>query len=168
MYLKENLSTIKGKRIMAMRKVFMKKGGRIFPREMVRIRTSGNLNPAASRSGQTITTVPARKVLVIETISANIRIPKATPTPEVARLVIVTGSAFPPGTGSPLLDIPTMRMATDPAGNFVNYVALANIRAYATDGIVQYSIDLSIPSSGSFDVSLFGYLLPVDSLSLAP
>ncbi|HET8671383.1 MAG TPA: hypothetical protein VFM05_12385, partial [Candidatus Saccharimonadales bacterium] len=115
-----------------------------------------------------ITTVPARKVLVIETISANIRIPKATPSPEVARLAVVTGSAFPSGTGSPLLDIPTTRMATDPAGNFVNYVALANMRAYATDGIVQYSIDLSIPSSGSFDVSLFGYLLPADSPNLAP
>ena len=89
---------------MATRKVFAKKNSRIFPREMVRIRTSGNLNPTASRSGQTITTVPARKVLVIETISANIRIPKATPTPEVARFVVVTGSAFPSGTGSPLLE----------------------------------------------------------------
>lgn len=153
---------------MATKNVFTKKSGRTFPREMVRIRTSGNLNPTASRSGQTITTVPARKVLVIETISANIRIPKATPTPEVARFVVVTGSAFPSGTGSPLLDIPTTRMATDPAGNFVNYVALASIRAYATGGIVQYSIDLSIPSSGSFDVSLFGYLLPADSQNLAP
>jgi archaeosine-15-forming tRNA-guanine transglycosylase len=88
---------------MITKKVFAKKSGRIFPREMVRIRTSGNLNPTASRSGQTITTVPARKVLVIETISANIRIPKATPMPEVARFVVVTGSAFPSGTGSPLL-----------------------------------------------------------------
>ena len=91
---------------MATRKVFAKKSGKIFPREMVRIRTSGNLNPTASRSGQTITTVPARKVLVIETISANIRIPKVTPTPEVARFVVVTGSASPSGTGAPLLDIP--------------------------------------------------------------
>ena len=153
---------------MATRKVFAKKSGKIFPREMVRIRRSGNLNPTASRSGQTITTVPARKVLVIETISANIRIPKVTPTPEVARFVVVTGSASPSGTGAPLLDIPTTRMATDPAGNFVNYVALASIRAYATGGIVQYSIDLSIPSSGSFDVSLFGYLLPADSQNWAP
>jgi len=153
---------------MPKRKVVIKKGGRIIPREMVRIRTSGNLNPAASRSGETITTVPARKVLVIETISPNIRIPEATSTPQVARLVIVTGSAFPPGTGSPLIDIPMIRMATDPAGNFVNYVATVNARAYATDGIVQYSIDLSIPSEGSFDVSLFGYLLPADSPSLAP
>ena len=135
---------------------------------MVRIRTSGNLNPAASRTGQTITTVPARKVLVIETISANIRIPAATPAPEVARFVVVTGSAFPPGTGSPLIDIPMTRMATDPAGSFVNYVATISARAYATDGIVQYSIDLSVPSDGSFDVSLFGYFLPSNSPSLAP
>jgi hypothetical protein len=70
----------------------------IVTRIMVRIRTSGILNPAASRSAQTITTVPANKVLVIETISANIRIPVAIPAPEVARLVIDTGSAFPPGT----------------------------------------------------------------------
>lgn len=139
-----------------------------FPRKMVRIRTSGNLNPAASRSGQTITTVPANKVLVIETISANIRIPSSTPAPEIARLVVVTGSAFPPGTGSPLIDIPISRMATDPAGNFVNHVALANLRAYATGGLVQYTIDLSIPSSGSLDVSLFGYLLPANSPSFAP
>jgi hypothetical protein len=137
-------------------------------KEMVRIRTSGNLNAGSSRSTAVITTVPADKVLVIETISANIRIPVATPVPEVARLVVVTGSAFPPGTGSPLIDIPMTRMATDPAGNFVNYVALENIRAYATDGLVQYSIDLSIPSSGAFDLSLFGYLLPADSRSLAP
>lgn len=153
---------------MPKRKVVIKKGGRIIPREMVRIRTSGNLNPAASRSSQTITTVPARRVLVIETISANIRIPQATPAPEVARLVVVTGSASPPGTGAPLIDIPMTRMAADPAGNFVNYVATVSARAYAVDGIVQYSIDLSIPSSGSFDVSLFGYLLPADSPSLAP
>ena len=137
-------------------------------KEMVRIRTSGNLNAGSSRSTAVITTVPADKVLVIETISANIRIPVATPVPEVARLVVVTGSAFPPGTGSPLIDIPMTRMATDPAGNFVNYVALENIRAYASDGLVQYSIDLSIPSSGAFDLSLFGYLLPADSRSLAP
>jgi hypothetical protein len=135
---------------------------------MVRIRTSGNLNAGSSRSAAVITTVPADKVLVIETISANIRIPVATPVPEVARLVVVTGSAFPPGTGSPLIDIPMTRMATDPAGNFVNYVALENIRAYATDGLVQYTIDLSTPSSGAFDLSLFGYLLPADSPSLAP
>jgi len=135
---------------------------------MVRIRTSGNSNPAASRTGQTITTVPARKVLVIETISANIRIPEAPPAPEVARFVVVTGSAFPPGTGSPLIDIPMTRMATDPAGTFVNYVATISARAYATDGIVQYSIDLSVPSDGSFDVSLFGYFLPSNSPSLAP
>jgi hypothetical protein len=139
-----------------------------YPREMVRIRTSGDLNPNSSRSGEVITTVPTGKVLVIETISANIRIPNTTPVPEVARLVVVTGSAFPPGTGSPLIDIPMTRMATDPAGNFVNYVALANMRAYATDGLVQYSIDLSKPTSGAFDVSLFGYLLPADSPSLAP
>jgi hypothetical protein len=153
---------------MKKRKVFIKKVNKIYPREMVRIRTSGNLNAAGSRSGEVITTVPADKVLVIETISANIRIPETTPAPEVARLAVVTGSAFPPGTGPPVIDIPVRRMAADPAGNFVNYVALANIRAYATDGLVQYSIDLSIPSSGAFDVSLFGYLLPDDSPSLAP
>lgn len=135
---------------------------------MVRIRTSGNVNAAASRSGEAIATVPRNKVLVIETISANVRIPDTTPAPQVARFVVVTGSAFPPGTGSPLIDIPMTRMAADPAGNFVNHVALANLRAYATDGIVQYSIDLSRPSSGAFDVSLFGYLLPADSPSLAP
>lgn len=146
----------------------MKKGNKTYPRKMVRIRTSGNLNPGSSRSGEVITTVPANKVLVIETISANIRIPATTPLPDVARFVVVTGSAFPPGTGSPLIDIPMTRMATDPAGNFVNYVALANIRAYATDGLVQYSIDLSIPSNGAFDVSLFGYLLPANSPSLSP
>ena len=102
-------------------------------------------------------------------LSAPISYTKGTPTPEVARfVVVVTGSAFPSGTGAPVLDIPTTRMATDPAGNFVNYVALASIRAYATDGIVQYSIDLSIPSSGSFDVSLFGYLLPAESQNWAP
>jgi len=140
----------------------------VYPRKMVRIRTSGNLNPAASRSSQTITTVPAKKVFVIETISADIRIPVATPAPEVARLVVITGATFPPGTGSPLIDIPITRMATDPAGNFVNYVALANMRAYATDGLVQYTIDLSIPSSGSFDLSVFGYLLRANSPSLAP
>lgn len=116
-----------------------------YPRQMVRIRTSGQLNAAASRSAEVITTVPADKVLVIE-----------------------TGSAFPPGTGSPLIDIPVTRMATDPAGNFVNHVALAHMRAYATDGLVQYSIDLSAPSSGDFDLSLFGYLLSADSPSFAP
>jgi hypothetical protein len=87
---------------------------------------------------------------------------------KVARVVIVTGSAFPPKTGSPLIDLPMTRMATDPAGNFVNYVGLAQMRAYATNGIVQYSIDLDRPSSGAFDVSLFGYLLSADSPSLAP
>jgi hypothetical protein len=59
-------------------------------------------------------------------------------------------------------------MAIDPAGNFLNYVALADMRAYATDGLVQFTIDLSIPSSGSFDLSLFGYLLPANSRSLGP
>jgi hypothetical protein len=139
-----------------------------YPRQMVRIRTSGQLNAAASRSAEVITTVPADKVLVIETVSADIRIPATATAPEVARLVVVTGSAFPPGTGSPLIDIPVTRMATDPAGNFVNHVALAHMRAYATDGLVQYSIDLSAPSSGDFDLSLFGYLLSADSPSFAP
>ena len=125
------------------------------------------LNAAASRSAAVVTTVPANKVLVIETISANIRIPETAPAPEVARLSVVTGSAFPPGTGSPLIDIPMTRMAADPA-DFVNYVALVNMRAYATNGLVQYSIDLSRPSSGAFDLSLFGYLLSADSPSLAP
>jgi hypothetical protein len=146
----------------------VKKAGKSHSRKMVRIRSSGALNAGASRSSEVITTVPANQVLVIETISANIRIPETSPLPEVARLAIVTGSAFPPQTGSPLIDIPMIRMATDPAGNFVNYVGLASIRAYATDGLVQYSIDLSRASSGAFDVSLFGYLLPNDSPSLAP
>jgi hypothetical protein len=146
----------------------VKKAGKSHSRKMVRIRSSGALNAGASRSSEVITTVPANQVLVIETISANIRIPETRPLPEVARLAVVTGSAFPPQTGSPLIDIPMIRMATDPAGNFVNYVGLASIRAYATDGLVQYSIDLSRASSGAFDVSLFGYLLPIDSPSLAP
>ena len=150
------------------RKVFIKRGNKTYPREMVRIRTGDNLNAAASRSGAVITTVPANKVLVIETVSANVRIPETAPAPEVARLSVVTGSAFPAGTGSPLIDIPMTRMAADPAGNFVNYVALVNLRAYATNGLVQYSIDLSRPSSGAFDLSLFGYLLSADSPSLAP
>ena len=162
------LEAVSGKKVMPKRRVILEKGRRIVRREMVRIRTSGNLNPTASRTAQTITTVPARKVLVIETISANIRIPEATPAPEVARFVVVTGSAFPPGTGSPLIDIPMTRMATDPAGSFVNYVVTLSARAYATDGIVQCSIDLSVPSDGSFDVSLFGYFLPSNSPSLAP
>jgi hypothetical protein len=149
------------------KKVF-KKSTRSYPRKMVRLRSSGTLNAGASRSSEVLTTVPANKVLVIETISANIRIPEAVPLPQVARLALVTGSAFPPNTGSPLIDLPITRMATDPAGNFVNYVGLANIRAYATDGTVQYSIDLDRPSGGAFDVSLFGYLLPTDSPSLAP
>jgi hypothetical protein len=136
-------------------------------RKMVRIRTSGNLNPNASRSGAELTTVPADKILVIETISLNIRIPNTPSIPEVARFCIVTGSAFPPGTGSPLIEVPVTRMATDPAGNFLNYVALTHMRAYA-DELVQYSIDLSKPSSGAFDVSLFGYLIPASSPSLAP
>jgi hypothetical protein len=144
------------------------KAGKSHSRKMVRIRSSGTLNAGASRSGEVITTVPGNKVLVIETISVNIRIPESTPLPEVARVAIVTGSAFPPHTGSPIIDIPIVRMATDPPGNFVNYVGLACIRAYATDGLVQYSIDLSRASSGAFDVSLFGYLLPIDSPSLAP
>jgi hypothetical protein len=146
----------------------LKKITRSYARKMVRIRSSGTLNAAASRSSEVITTVPANKVLVIETISANIRIPETMPLPQVARVTIVTGSAFPPNTGSPLIDLPMTRMATDPAGNFVNYVGLAHMRAYATDGIVQYSIDLDRPSGGAFDVSLFGYLLPADSPSLAP
>ena len=146
----------------------LKKITRSYARKMVRIRWSGTLNAAASRSSEVITTVPANKVLVIETISANIRIPETMPLPQVARVVIVTGSAFPPKTGSPLIDLPMTRMATDPAGNFVNYVGLAQMRAYATNGIVQYSIDLDRPSSGAFDVSLFGYLLSADSPSLAP
>jgi hypothetical protein len=146
----------------------IKKGSKSYSRTMVRIRSSGTLNAGASRSGEVITTVPANKVLVIETISVNIRIPETMPLPQVARLTIVTGAAFPPNTGSPLIDIPITRMATDPAGNFVNYVGLAHMRAYATDGLVQYSIDLDRPSSGAFDVSLFGYLLPAHSPSLAP
>jgi hypothetical protein len=145
----------------------VKKGTKSYSRKMVRIRSSGTLNAGATRSGEVITTVPANKVLVIETISVNIRIPQTTPLPEVARVAIVTGSAFPPHTGSPLIDLPIVRMATDPAGNFVNHVGLASIRAYATDGLVQYSIDLSRASSGAFDVSLFGYLLPIDSPNLA-
>ena len=112
--------------------------------------------------------MPSNRILVIETISANIRIPETMPLPQVARLAIVTGSAFPPNTGSPLIDISMTRMAADPAGHFVNYVGLAHMRAYATDGLVQYSIDLDRPSDGAFDVSLFGYLLPADSPSLAP
>lgn len=149
------------------RKVF-KKLPKSYSRKMVRIRTSGTLNAGGSRSSEVITTVPKNKVLVIETISVNIRIPETVPLPQVARLAVVTGSAFPLNTGSPLIDVPITRMATDPAGNFVNYVGLASIRAYATDGLVQYSIDLSSPSSGAFDLSLFGYLLPADSPSLAP
>ena len=145
-----------------------KKVTKSYSRTMVRIRSSGTLNAEASRSGEVITTVPANKVLVIETISANIRIPETMPLPQVARLAIVTGAAFPPNTGSPLIDIPITRMATDPTGHFVNYVGLAHMRAYATDGLVQYSIDLDRPSSGAFDVSLFGYLLPAGSPSLAP
>ena len=145
-----------------------KKVTKSFPRTMVRLRSSGTLNAGASRSSEVLTTVPANKVLVIETISANIRIPETMPLPQVARFTIVTGSAFPPNTGSPLIDLPITRMAADPAGNFINYVGLAHLRAYATDGIVQYSIDLDRPSSGAFDVSLFGYLLPADSPSLAP
>jgi hypothetical protein len=155
-------------RRIAMPRKVVKKITRPYSRQMVRIRSSGTLNAGGSRSSEVITTVPANKVLVIETISANIRIPETTPLPQVARLAIVTGSAFPPNTGSPLIDLPITRMATDPAGNFVNYVGLANMRAYATDGLVQYSIDLSKPSSGAFDVSLFGYLVPADSPSLAP
>jgi len=145
----------------------MKSCKKKYAREVVRIRTSGSLDAASSKSSEVIMTVPADKVLVIETISASIRVPDTTPVPEVARLVVVTGSAFPPGTGSPLIDIPVTKMATDPAGSFVNYVALVNMRAYA-DELIQYSIDLSIPSSGVFDVSLFGYLLPVNSPCLAP
>ena len=136
-------------------------------RKMVRIRTGGSLNPNSSHSTEVITTVPAKMILVIETISANIRIPNTPSIPEVARFCIVTGSAFPPGTGSPLIDLPMIRMAIDPAGNLLNYVALAHMRAYA-DELVQYSIDLSKPSSGAFDVSLFGYLIPTSSASLAP
>lgn len=146
----------------------VKKGTQSNSRRMVRIRSSGTLNAGASRSGEVLTTVPANRILVIETISVNIRIPEAMPLPQVARVAIVTGSAFPPNTGSPLIDIPMTRMATDPAGHFVNFVGLAHMRAYATDGLVQYSIDLDRPSSGAFDVSLFGYLLPANSPSLAP
>src|SRR4026208_1471661 len=119
----------------------LKKITRSHARKMVRIRWSGTLNAAASRSSEVITTVPANKVLVIETISANIRIPETMPLPQVARFSIVTGSAFPPNTGSPLIDLPITRMAADPAGHFINYVGFAHIRAYATDGIVQYSND---------------------------
>ena len=150
------------------RKLLTKKVAKSHSRKVVRIRTSGTLNAEASRSSEVITTVPANKVLVIETISANIRIPETTPLPQVARLAVVTGSAFPPDTGSPLIDLPITRMATDPAGDFVNYVGLANMRAYATDGLVQYSIDLNRASSGAVDISLFGYLLPADSPSFAP
>jgi hypothetical protein len=135
---------------------------------MVRIRTSGQFTTAYSSAGEVITTVPADKVLVIETISANIRIQQTTPLPDIGRFVVVTGSVFPPGTGSPLIDIPVTRMTTNPIGNFIYYVGLANVRAYATDGIVQYSMDFTVPSRGFFDVSLFGYLLPADSPSLAP
>jgi hypothetical protein len=129
---------------------------------MVRIRTSGQFTTAYSSAGEVITTVPADKVLVIETISANIRIQQTTPLPDIGRFVVVTGSVFPPGTGSPLIDIPVTRMTTNPIGNFIYYVGLA------TDGIVQYSMDFTVPSRGFFDVSLFGYLLPADSPSLAP
>ena len=52
---------------------------------------------------EVITTVPKNKVLVIETISVNIRIPETVPLPQVARLAVVTGSAFPLNTGSPLI-----------------------------------------------------------------
>jgi len=88
-------------------------------RQMVRIRTGGVLNPNHSSDAEEIMTVPRGKVLVIETISASIRIAKTPSTPEVARLCIVTGSAFPPGTGSPLIDIPVTRMAVNPEGNFL-------------------------------------------------
>ena len=54
------------------RKVF-KKIPKSYSRKMVRIRTSGTLNAGGSRSGEVITTVPENKVLVIETISVNIR-----------------------------------------------------------------------------------------------
>ena len=145
----------------------MKSCKKKYAREVVRIRTSGSLDATSSRTSESIMTVPADKVLVIETISASIRVPDTAPVPKVARLVLVTGSASPPGTGSPLIDIPVTQMATDPAGNLVNYVALANMRAYA-DELIQYSIDLSIPSSGAFDVSLFGYLLPTNSPCLTP
>ncbi len=155
------------KEVTVARKV-LKKVTRSKLKQMVRLRSSGTLNAGASRSSEVLTTVPANKVLVIETISANIRIPETMPLPQVARFWIVTGSAFPPNTGSPLIDLPITRMAADPAGNFVNYVGLAHLRAYATDGIVQYSIDLDRPSGGAFDVSLFGYLLPAGSPSLAP
>lgn len=135
-------------------------------REMVRVRADEDLNPAASRSSQTITTVPAGKILVIETVSINIRIPHATPMPDISKVTLITGSAS--GDGSPLIDMPVTRMAVDPAGNSVNYTALASMRAYAADGAVQCSVDVDIPTDGTFKVSLFGYLLSADSPSLAP
>ena len=68
-----------------------KKGTQSYSRRMVRIRSSGTLNAAASRSSEVLITVPATRILVIETISANIRIPETMPLPQVARLAIVTG-----------------------------------------------------------------------------
>jgi hypothetical protein len=135
------------------------KGGK-----MVRIRTFGSLNEGGSKTAGDITNLTANEVLVIETISVSIRIPYATPLPEVSRLTIATGY---PNANPPLIDLPVTRMAIDPAGNLVNYIALANVRAYATDGFVKYSIDFSVPSMGDFDVSLFGYILPADSPSLS-
>jgi len=135
------------------------------PRKMVSFRTGGSFNNTAS-GAKVITEVPANKILVIETISADIRVQATAPIPEVARLVIVPGYASLPG--APLIDIPVIRLAKSAGDNLVHYVALASMRAYATDGIVQYTIELSKPSSGAFDVSLFGYLIPTSSPSLAP
>lgn len=137
-------------------------------RELFRMRSGGIFNPNSSRTSTLLTEVRADQILVIETISIAIRVPQSSPTPEVSRFSLTTGAASPEGTGSPLVDIPVTRMATDPAGDLVNFIALANMRVYATDGTLQYSIDLSKPSSGSFDVSVYGYLLPADSRSLAP
>ncbi len=137
-------------------------------RKVVRIRTSGQLNTGSPRSTAVVTTVKDDEILVIETVSLSLRVPLPAQIPDVVRFALTTGAEFPPGTGSPLLDIPVARTGVDPAGQLVNYVALAHMRAYATAGIVQYSIDLSVPCAGAFDVSVFGYLIPATSPSLAP
>jgi hypothetical protein len=137
-------------------------------RRMVRTRVSILLNAGASRSSGEIITVPADKILVIETLSASISIPETTPLPEVVRFEVVTGSASPAGGGSPLIDLPVTKMATDPVSNFVNFIALSHMRAYATDGLVQFLVDFSTPTAGGAEVSLFGYLLSANDFSLAP
>lgn len=139
-----------------------------YPREMVRLHIREQLNENGSRTRAILREMEGDRILVIETVSVNVRIPESTPLPEIARFQIFTGSACPAEMGTPVVDIPMTRMATDPEGKSISYVAVENMRVYAAGEKVQCTLDMSSPTSGRLSVNVFGYLVSAESPSLAP